>query len=65
MKGRCLEALGDKRPFRVSAGKTVDEYYYLFKIKVWLIHQKTIYDLWIYVITMNLHKIKKLLKIQF
>ncbi len=49
MKDRCLEALGDKTPFGVQAGKVADGFYGL-TIKVWLIHQKTIYDLWFYVI---------------
>ncbi len=53
---RCFKALGDKSPFRVSGGYDAGDGSYVFLIK-WLLHQKRIYDLLIYVITMKLQNL--------
>ena len=55
MKDRCLEALGDKTPFGVEAYDGGIAYVFLIK---WWTHQKTLYGIWYYVITMKLQKIK-------
>ena len=55
MEDKCLEAIGDKTPFGVVAGECGNGGYAL-KID-WLMHQKTIYDLLIYVITMKLQNL--------